>query len=114
MKFQLSHLRKRLGLLFSSFFLSFVLLAAYFFFQEEHGWVCIVFFFFVGGERRVISTLIRAFFFFFLRTSNLSLSIRRLMYVAVIISMQYFLFLTANLDAVWITTFFRTKNWLIE
>jgi hypothetical protein len=75
--------KEKIGFAFF-FVLSFVFLAAYFFFQEEHEWVCIV-----GGERRVISTLIRAFFLLS-ENINLSLSIRRLMYVAVIISMQYF------------------------
>ena len=59
MKFQLSHLRKRLGLLFSSFFLLFSLRLIFFFKKNMGGFVL---FFFVGGERRVISTLIRAFF----------------------------------------------------
>ena len=113
MKFQLSHLRKRLGLLFSSFFLSFVLLAAYFFLSRRT-WVGL-YCFFLLGERGELFLHYSEPFFLLSENINLSLSIRRLMYVAVIISMQYFLFLTANSDEVSITTFFSYKklvNWV--
>ena len=112
MKFQLSHLRKRLGLLFSSFFLLFSL-RLIFFFQEEHGWVCIVFF--CWGREESYFYINQSLFFLLSENINLSLSIRRLMYVAVIISMQYFLFLTANSRRGLDNDFFSYKklvNWV--
>ena len=113
MKFQLSHLRKRLGLLFF-FVLSFVFLTAYFFFQEEHGWVCIVFFL-LGGERRVISTLIRAFFSSF--WEHQSFFVNQETYVCSSHHQYaiFFCFWPRTRDVVWITTFFSYKklvNWV--
>jgi len=112
MKFQLSHLRKRLGLLFF-FVLSFVFLTAYFFFKKNMGGF--VLFFFVGGERRVISTLIRAFFssfwehqFFFVNQETYVCSSHHQYAI-------FFCFWPRTRDVVWITTFFSYKklvNWV--
>lgn len=108
MKFQLSHLRKRLGLLFSSFFLLFSL-RLIFFFQEEHEWVCIV-----GGERRVISTLIRAFFSSF--WEHQSFFVNQETYVCSSHHQYaiFFCFWPRTRDVVWITTFSYKKlvNWV--
>jgi len=79
--------KEKIGFAFF-FVLPFVFLAAYFFFQEEHEWVCIVFF--CWGREESYFYINQSLFFLLSENINLSLSIRRLMYVAVIISMQYF------------------------
>ena len=112
MKFQLSHLRKRLGLLFSSFFLLFSLRLIFFFKKNMGGFVL---FFFVGGERRVISTLIRAFFSSF--WEHQSFFVNQETYVCSSHHQYaiFFCFWPRTRDVVWITTFFSYKklvNWV--
>jgi len=86
--------KEKIGFAFF-FVLSFVFLAAYFFFSRRT-WVGLYWFFFCWGRKESYFYINQSLFFLLSENINLSLSIRRLMYVAVIISMQYFLFLTAN------------------